>query len=625
MAGFDLGQEADFRLGGLLISPSTCRARTKSEEVHVEPRTMEVLLALTRANGGTVTREQLVSLCWQGRSVSDDAISRAVAKARQLTRIGGETHFEIETLPKIGFRLLVRTEEPTPADDNATSEKPPAPPEVPASPAAGQANNFRRWTVALAAAAAVLLIAGIAGTQMLGTPQMRNGEVALLSFQTAGADPVLKSLSMQTRNAISTAMTAAHLAVDASEANDTSGSEFDLGGAIARKGEKYVVTVSISNGRPRAIVWSGHFERAQTHLAGFDEEIAARVSNTLKCATDERRKAIPQLNDTQLSLLLASCDAVLSDYDYAVDVTRQLVTAAPGLSGAYALRAIALADRTGGIENFDKEAEAFSRDAERAAAKAIALDPDSARAHLALGLRLSSQARFAEREKNLVRALELDPSLPLAKFSYMGMLREVGRLKAAAEVLERIDGETTQNFPDVRPLSALFHASLGNLSSARRQIDFLDERMPDLSPSTWWTAQFWWDDPHRLDANFWLRSRDVMPANTIACTRKYLQSLLRLGAQHPVGLPPECATFSLDWQARLLSREGDVNGAYAVLEGRELKSRTTMFLFYPEMKAFRADPRFMALAERFGLVDYWRATHQWPDFCASEKLPYRCH
>jgi hypothetical protein len=30
----------------------------------------------------------------------------------------------------------------------------------------------------------------------------------------------------------------------------------------------------------------------------------------------------------------------------------------------------------------------------------------------------------------------------------------------------------------------------------------------------------------------------------------------------------------------------------------------------------------MPLAERLGLVDYWLDTDQWPDFCASETLPY---
>ena len=40
--------------------------------------------------------------------------------------------------------------------------------------------------------------------------------------------------------------------------------------------------------------------------------------------------------------------------------------------------------------------------------------------------------------------------------------------------------------------------------------------------------------------------------------------------------------------------------------------------------AFRRDARFMPLAERLGLVDYWIATDKWPDFCSEPDLPYDC-
>jgi hypothetical protein len=48
------------------------------------------------------------------------------------------------------------------------------------------------------------------------------------------------------------------------------------------------------------------------------------------------------------------------------------------------------------------------------------------------------------------------------------------------------------------------------------------------------------------------------------------------------------------------------------------------FLFGPETAALRRDPRFMALANKFGLPQYWRATGKWPDFCDDSGLPYNC-
>ncbi|HEY5085153.1 MAG TPA: hypothetical protein VII48_11550, partial [Rhizomicrobium sp.] len=48
------------------------------------------------------------------------------------------------------------------------------------------------------------------------------------------------------------------------------------------------------------------------------------------------------------------------------------------------------------------------------------------------------------------------------------------------------------------------------------------------------------------------------------------------------------------------------------------------FLFWPNLSEFRRDPRFMPLAVQVGLVDYWRVSGKWPDFCSDPGLPYNC-
>jgi hypothetical protein len=47
-------------------------------------------------------------------------------------------------------------------------------------------------------------------------------------------------------------------------------------------------------------------------------------------------------------------------------------------------------------------------------------------------------------------------------------------------------------------------------------------------------------------------------------------------------------------------------------------------LFNTQAVAIRRDPRFMQLAQRLGLLDYWRTTGHWPDFCSEPGLPYDC-
>jgi hypothetical protein len=47
-------------------------------------------------------------------------------------------------------------------------------------------------------------------------------------------------------------------------------------------------------------------------------------------------------------------------------------------------------------------------------------------------------------------------------------------------------------------------------------------------------------------------------------------------------------------------------------------------LFRPPLADLRADPRFMQVAAHLGLLDYWRRSGDWPDFCSDPALPYDC-
>lgn len=51
---------------------------------------------------------------------------------------------------------------------------------------------------------------------------------------------------------------------------------------------------------------------------------------------------------------------------------------------------------------------------------------------------------------------------------------------------------------------------------------------------------------------------------------------------------------------------------------------STYLLFRPAFSDYRRDPRFMAMARRVGLADYWLSTGKWPDFCKDRELPYDC-
>jgi tetratricopeptide (TPR) repeat protein len=53
-------------------------------------------------------------------------------------------------------------------------------------------------------------------------------------------------------------------------------------------------------------------------------------------------------------------------------------------------------------------------------------------------------------------------------------------------------------------------------------------------------------------------------------------------------------------------------------------AKNTYVLFRPWLANVRRDPRFMGVAKRVGLLDYWRSSGNWPDFCQDPQLPYDC-
>jgi hypothetical protein len=38
----------------------------------------------------------------------------------------------------------------------------------------------------------------------------------------------------------------------------------------------------------------------------------------------------------------------------------------------------------------------------------------------------------------------------------------------------------------------------------------------------------------------------------------------------------------------------------------------------------RQNPRFLHVAQHFGLLKYWQQSGKWPDFCFESDLPYDC-
>jgi formylglycine-generating enzyme required for sulfatase activity/DNA-binding winged helix-turn-helix (wHTH) protein len=175
----DLSAEAEFRLGALLVRPSLCEIVAGDRAQSAEPRVMQALVVLAKAKGTVVSRDELVQRCWGGRIVSEDAINRCIAKVRRLAELDGGASFRLETVPKIGYRLI---EHPVP--------QPPSVPDVAKKTEAGAAIPPRlAWALAIAAAILATVSSTLWFSGGASRPQPDNPAKAALAEGDADVPP----------------------------------------------------------------------------------------------------------------------------------------------------------------------------------------------------------------------------------------------------------------------------------------------------------------------------------------------------------------------------------------------------------------------------------------------------
>ena len=74
----------------------------------LEPKVVQVLIALASARPAVVSRDKLIEQCWDGRIVGDDALNRCILALRHLAKEYSPEPFAIETVPRVGYSLVER-------------------------------------------------------------------------------------------------------------------------------------------------------------------------------------------------------------------------------------------------------------------------------------------------------------------------------------------------------------------------------------------------------------------------------------------------------------------------------------------------------------------------------------
>jgi DNA-binding winged helix-turn-helix (wHTH) protein/tetratricopeptide (TPR) repeat protein len=184
-----LARHPDFRLGLATVRPSIRVVEGPAGTAPAEPRVMQVLVALVDAKGTVLTRDDLIRSCWNGQVVGDDSINRAIAEVRRIAR-AVEAGFNVETIPRVGYRLVVTAGSPAPEGEDTSASAAAGVPRrwAMAGGLAAVAAGAGLWTIGRAPGEpAAGLIAQARTVMLAGTPDSDSRAIALLERAVAAS------------------------------------------------------------------------------------------------------------------------------------------------------------------------------------------------------------------------------------------------------------------------------------------------------------------------------------------------------------------------------------------------------------------------------------------------------
>ena len=622
----DLARARPFRLGDLEVDPP--RRRVSTGET-LEPRVMQVLVALARANGAVVSRDELIRTCWDGRIVGEDSITRVVGALRRLAEERGGGAFRIETVPKVGYRLVGDVRPVVAAEPLSTN------PAGPATPAAGSAvlgamaigiAAARRRKTSLIAATAAVVVAGAVGAWWLTRPAPAEPAVQFTGYRTIGAVPA--ALPEQIAAATRAAFTA-----DGLVGVTTAPAPFRLSGTLDRTDDGGPATARLAariDTVRGTTLWAHSYERplASPNAATW---FASRTTAIARCGAS--RLAGASLSDDALRLIFAECaeEGEAQAPFKGLDLARRLTALTPDLASSWATRAyLAL-----GASLMVPPAEAPAQRAEAVMAsdKALALDPQDARAWQARAW-LRPKTDFAGQEHAFLAAIHGHASdCGCAYVQYGQFLIGTGRAGEARRWFARAH-DVAPLHPG--PLAALgrLNAQEGRLADARQNFADLDalSASPQATGKTLVSNALWTRDYARA-ADIAAATRPsadpAVQATIVAGFRALASGDAAAKARVAAMLDTQTTECKCNgtFNARMLAALGATDAA--------LRQLTDIAAARPDIaiEAVSADPvfaqiryqpGFAPIAARLGLVAYWRTAKIKPGFCRAATAPPVC-
>lgn len=594
--GQHMAESAAFRIGDLVLHPDR-QLLKDGERQPLGSKALALISVLARANGRLVTKDELMEAVWPGVIVEENAIQVHVAALRKAL---GPAAMRLVTIRGLGYRLDLE----------------------PAAPA----------------------------TKAEGGHSGRSVVLAVLPFDNLSSDPELtyfcdgvseEILTRITRHARLTAIgrtsSFQFRGADKAQACTRLNATHILDGSIQRSGGQIRVSAHLLDCESQTQLWSQRFDRSLEHIFALQDEIAGAIAAALEIefAAGDVRPVDPAIYDLYLRAKERVTSPALMERNVAS--LQQVTRMAPGFGAGWATLAYRRAELMMHCP-YDRRA-AIKHEIEAELTRCAELDPGHPDALAARWMMMppfgSLGAQAAMLNSPIVTNRDFVDFLTARAY----FLECVGRSAEAAEEAGRAARLDKLN-PFAMGLygQALWFA--GQTDRALATMEFVRAKWPDSHHSVAvliqahvarqdWDAVDRLTDPARL-ALYPLREHvgvvafaRVMRDPTMRNRRLMFDTICKRAD----------ATGHLDPQVAVIAAElGFVDETFALLDrcrfgpcgsARDVMGThayRTLLLFPKAYPVLRADPRFVKVCARLGLVEHWLDSRQWPD-CADD-VPY---
>ncbi|MDA9391661.1 adenylate cyclase 3 [Bradyrhizobium sp. CCBAU 45394] len=357
----------------------------------VPPQVFDLLDYLIRNRERVVSKDDLISAVWNGRSVSDAALTTRLNAVRGAIGDSGEKQRFIKTLPRKGFRFIGQVQEVRDVAAPNPDDAPQSAPAIPDRPS----------------------IAVLPFANMSGDPEQEYFADGMVDEITTALSR-FKGLFVIARNS---SFTFKGKAVDIKDAGRRLGVRYVLEGEVRKAQGKVRITGRLIEAATGTHIWADRFERDMTDIFALQDDVTLAVVSAIR----------PRLFQAELALASRRRPEDLTAYDLYLRAIQKIVPSTreglaeglrlaqrameldPGFAGAAALAGACHSENV--VRNYAIDPQFERKEAVRLMRLALSLDdgdPDTL-----AGVALISALLVGDCESEIEmsdRAVKLNPN-----------------------------------------------------------------------------------------------------------------------------------------------------------------------------------------------------------------------